>query len=133
MVTEYCHKAGHSFVLSIGFSRCSAPPIIFIWTACSGRIYIVCCCCCCLPSETYGRNGMTPIFRSFHRTASSTTGGWSRWNIVMCFFLYIILSTTVSFLEDTILFYNVLFFHFVYISILFRKYTLRLCYVFNVI
>ena len=38
--------------------------------------------CCCLPSETYGRNGATPIFRSFfHRTASSTTGGWSRWNI----------------------------------------------------
>ena len=24
-----------------------------------------CCCCCCLPSETYGRNGATPIFRSF--------------------------------------------------------------------
>ena len=22
-------------------------------------------CCCCLPSETYGRNGATPIFRSF--------------------------------------------------------------------
>ena len=60
-------------------------------------------CCCCMPSETYGRNGVTQIFRSFHRTASSTTGGWSRWNILMCF-LYIILSTTVSFLEDTILF-----------------------------
>ena len=45
----------------------------------SGRLR---CCCCCLPSETYGRNGATPIFRSFfHRTASSTTGGWSRWNI----------------------------------------------------
>ena len=27
-----------------------------------------------LPSETYGRNGVTPIFRSFHRTDSSTTG-----------------------------------------------------------
>ena len=25
--------------------------------------------CCCMPSETYGRNGATPIF---HRTASST-------------------------------------------------------------
>ena len=36
------------------------------------------CCCCCLPSETYGRNVVTSIFRSFHRTASSTTGGWSR-------------------------------------------------------
>ena len=43
------------------------------------------CCCCCMPSETYGRNGATPIFRSFHRTASSTT------------VLYIILSTMVSF------------------------------------
>ena len=37
---------------------------------------------CCLPSETYGRNGATPIFRYFfHITASFTTGGWSRWNI----------------------------------------------------
>ena len=27
---------------------------------------------CCMPSETYGRNGATPIFRSFHRTASSS-------------------------------------------------------------
>ena len=33
---------------------------------------------CCLPSDTYGRNGATPIFRSFHRSSSSTTGGWSR-------------------------------------------------------
>ena len=55
-------------------------------------------CCCCLPSETYGRNGVTPIFRSFHRTASSTTGGWSHWNILNVFFLlYIILGTTVSY------------------------------------
>ena len=29
---------------------------------------------------------MTPIFRSFHRSDSSTTGGWSRWNILMCFY-----------------------------------------------
>ena len=43
--------------------------------------------CCCMPSETYGMNGATPIFRSFHRTASSTTGGWSRWNILMCFYI----------------------------------------------
>ena len=28
-----------------------------------------------------GRNGEIPIFR----TASSTTGGWSHWNILMCF------------------------------------------------
>ena len=26
-------------------------------------------CCCCFPSETYGRNGATSIFRSVHRTA----------------------------------------------------------------
>ena len=45
------------------------------------------CCYCCLPSKTYGRNGVTPIFRSFHRTASSSTGGWSRWNILMCFYI----------------------------------------------
>ena len=43
--------------------------------------------CCCIPSKTYGRNGVTPIFRYFHRTASSTTGGWSRWNILMCFYI----------------------------------------------
>ena len=43
--------------------------------------------CCCFPSETYRRNGVTPIFRSFHRTASSTTGGWSSWNILMCFYI----------------------------------------------
>ena len=81
------------------------------------------CCCCCMPSENYGRNGVTPIFRSLHRTASSTTGGWSHFNVL----LYIILSTTVSFLEDTILFLQgllfffslctfPLFFQFVYIS-----------------
>ena len=28
-------------------------------------LYEVPLCCCCLPSETYGRNGATPIFRSF--------------------------------------------------------------------
>ena len=25
-------------------------------------------CCCCLPSVTYGRNGVTPIFQIFYRT-----------------------------------------------------------------
>ena len=53
--------------------------------------------------------GATPIFRSFHRTASSTTYGWSRWNIFNVL-LYMILSTTVSFLEDTILFLQGLLF-----------------------
>ena len=33
------------------------------------------------------KNNMTPIFRSFYRTDSSTTGGWNRWNILMCFFI----------------------------------------------
>ena len=32
-------------------------------------VYLSMSCCCCLPSETYGRIGVTPIFRSFHRTA----------------------------------------------------------------
>ena len=37
-------------------------------------------------------NGVTPIFRSLlYRTVSSTTGGWSRWNILMCF-IYIYLN-----------------------------------------
>ena len=48
--------------------------------------------CCCLPSESYGRNGVTQI-------------------------VYIILSTKVSFLEDAILFFQCLLFSiFVYIS-----------------
>ena len=34
-------------------------------------------------------------FSDPYRTASSTTGGWNRWDILMCF-IYIILSTTVS-------------------------------------
>ena len=79
-----------------------------------------------MPSETYGRNGVTPIFRSFHRTASSTTGGWSRWNIFNVL-LYIILSTMVSFLEDIILYLQgLLFFHFVYIPIVLAS-TLCMC------
>ena len=35
--------------------------------------------CCCFPSETYGRTEVNIIFRSY-RAASSTSGGWSRWN-----------------------------------------------------
>ena len=90
-------------------------------------------CCCCLPSETYGMNGATPIFRSSHRTASSTTGGWSRWNILMCF---------ISHSEH----YGLIFrgYHIIFTGLLFliilctfhfflRKYTLHMCYVFNVI
>ena len=85
------------------------------------------CCCCCLPSKTYGRNGVTPIFRSFHRTASSTTGGWSRWNILMCFF-YISFWALRSLIFGP---YRWHFFYkvslFVYISIYFFASTLCMC------
>ena len=47
--------------------------------------------------------------------------------------LYIILSTTLSFfLENTILFLQVSLFFFIFVSF-FRKYTLHVCYVLNVI
>ena len=52
-----------------------------------GYIQQLNCKCCCFPSKTYGRNVATSIFRSFHRTASSTTCGWSRRNILMCFYI----------------------------------------------
>ena len=52
--------------------------------------------CCCLPSEANKRNGATQIFRSFHRTDSSTTGGWRRWNIL---YIYLILSIIVYILD----------------------------------
>ena len=44
--------------------------------------------------RTMEERGVTPILDTY-RTVSSTTGGWSRWIILMCF-IYIILSTTVS-------------------------------------
>ena len=47
-------------------------------------------------SETYGRKWGRLQLADPYRTASSTTGGWSHWNILMCF-IYIILSTTVSY------------------------------------
>ena len=48
--------------------------------------------------------------------------------------LYIILSTTVSFLEDTILLsLGLLFYNFCVHFHFFRKFTLHVCYVFNVI
>ena len=58
----------------------STNPGVTMWCVCG--VQLKRCC-----SETYKRNGVTPIFRSFHRTASST-GGWSCWNILMCVFLY---------------------------------------------
>ena len=46
--------------------------------------------------------GVTSIFRSFHRTANSTSGGWSCWTILMCF-IYIYNSEHYGIiLEDTI-------------------------------
>ena len=72
--------------------------------------------CCCLPSETYGRNGATPIFRSFfssqnfqfhHRRLESLEH-------LMCL-IYILLSTTVSHfldLTDAIFFTRPPFFFF---------------------
>ena len=78
---------------------CEAVMIIIIVYWYLGRFVLV-TVVCYLPSETYGRNGATQIFRSVHRTASSTTGDWSRWTIFNMLF-YIILSTTVSFLDLT--------------------------------
>ena len=52
-----------SVMLSTAVLRCEMPGLS-----------LSCCSCCCLPSETYERNGVTPMFRSFHRTASSITG-----------------------------------------------------------
>ena len=77
----------------------------------------------CLP-ETYGRNGMTPIFRSFQNCQfpHMRQESWEHFNVL----LYIILSTTVSFLEDTILL-GLLFIHFVYISKKNLTSTLYMC------
>ena len=88
------------------------------------------CCCCCMPSETYGSNEVTQIFRSFPRTVSSTTGGWSRWNILMCFYISF-WALRSHFLEDTILLLGLLFFIFCTFPYFLGKYTLHVCYVFN--
>ena len=72
------------------------------------------------------------ILRSFHRTASSTTGGWSRWDILIFFYIsFRPLRSHFWTLRMPYYFYNVSFF--MYISNFFRKYNLRVCYVFNVI
>ena len=105
-------------------ARCLETIDVCIWCM------FVLCMLLFLPSETYGRNGVTQIFRYFHRTTSSTTGSWSRWNILLRF-LYIILSTTVSFLDltDATLFTKVSSFSFfcVYISFFFFAGTLCMC------
>ena len=71
-----------------------------------------------MPYETYGRNGATPIFRSFYRTASSTSRLESLEHLNVMFIIYIILSTMASCLDlkDAILFYSLIF---LYISIIF--------------
>ena len=78
------------------------------------QLYAVCGCnftsvynppsCCCFTSETYGDSN----FRSFHRTESSTTGGWSRWNILVCFYYISLcpLRSPVLDLKDAFFFLN---------------------------
>ena len=68
--------------------------------------------CCCLPSETCGRNGTTPIIRSFHRTASSTTSDWSLWDILNVIFIsFLALRSHFLELKETIIFLQGLFFY----------------------
>ena len=75
----------------------------------------------CFPRPMEGMGG-TPILRSFHRTASSTTGDWNRWYIYMC---CIIISTTVSFLElkYAMLFLQVCYFKCTFTFILYVRYV----------
>ena len=53
------------------------------------------CCCCCMPSETYGRNGVTLIFRSFRQFHHRRLESLAHFNVFI--YIYIVLSTTVSF------------------------------------
>ena len=73
-------------------------------------------------------------FSDPYRTASSTTGGWSRWTILMCLiYIYIYPSKHYGLIFGPygchIFFYKVSIFC---IRFHFCKYTLHLCYVFNV-
>ena len=63
-----------------------------------------------MPSETYGRNGGLQFSDFFTElpVPPQAAGLLEHFNVL----LYIILSTTVSFFEDTILFLQGLFFHF---------------------
>ena len=84
--------------------------------------------CCCLPSETYGRNGATPIFRSFSQNCQFHHRRLESLEHLMCL-IYILLSTTVShFLDLTFFLQGLLFLY----TFPFCKYTLHVCYVFNV-
>ena len=58
-----------------------------VWNASFGLT-----CCCCSPSETYGRKRGDSNFQilAVYSFPVSTTGGWSRWNILLCFiYIYI--------------------------------------------
>ena len=86
-------------------------------------IHSPCYCCCCLPSETYGRNRATPIFRSFHNCQFHHRRLESLEHLMLYIYIYHSEHYSLIF-EDTILFLHVSsFFLCVYISIFFRKYT----------
>ena len=93
---------------------------------CTLYIYV---CCCCSPSETYGRKWVTPIFRSLqncqfhHRRLESL----EHFNVL---YIYHSEHYGLSFLDLTDVFFLqglpfCIHFHFC-------KYTLHVCYVFNV-
>ena len=93
--------------------------------------YFSYCCCCCLPSETYGRNGATPIFRSFFTeqpVPPQAAGVVGTFNVLD---IYPSEHYGLSFFGS----YGCLFFLqgllFLY-TFPFCKYTLHVCYVFNV-
>ena len=88
--------------------------------------FLCSCCYFCMPSESYGRNGVTQIFRSFHRTVSSTTGGCSVvGTFLKCvFYIYHSEHYGLIFRGYHIVIIRFPRFHFVYIAIFFRKYTL---------
>ena len=87
--------------------------------------------CCCSPSETYWKEMGWLQFSDPYRTASSITGGWSSWDILMCF-IYIAfwaLRSLIFWPYGCHFFYKVSLFC---IHFHFCKYTLHVCYVFSV-
>ena len=46
---------------------------------------VVVFCCCCSPSETYGRKWDDSNFQILAELTVPPQGGWSLWNILMCF------------------------------------------------
>ena len=88
------------------------------------------CCCCSAFRDLWKEMGWLQ-FSDLYRTASSTIGGWSRWNILMCYiYIYHSEHYGLSSLDLTYaIFYKVSLFC---IHFYFCKYTLNVCYVFNV-